>query len=84
MEGRFNFDWYSLIVGRKLTVFPLFYYVFEGNFQIQARGGYIWTGDLTEGFLHYRFGAYIWKGLYTEELIFGNLWYFYVFLIKEH
>ena len=41
----------SLIVGRKLTVFALFYFVFVGNFQVQSPGGgaYIWRGDLTEG-----------------------------------
>ena len=34
-------------------------------FQVQApEGDYIWTGDLTEGFLRYRFG-----GLYLEEPI---------------
>ena len=43
MEGnlRFKIDWASLIVRRKLTVFVLFYYVFEGNFQVQAPGGLI-------------------------------------------
>ena len=54
MEGDlcFKIDWASLIVGRKYTVFPLFYFVFEGNFQVQAPpGAYIWRGDLTEGFL---------------------------------
>jgi len=53
----------------------LFYFVFEGNFQVQApQGAYIWRGDLTEGFLRYKFGgAYNWKGLYVEELIFGIL-----------
>ena len=46
MEGnlRFKIDWASLIVGRKFTVFALSYFVFEGNFQVQAprppsRGG---------------------------------------------
>ena len=41
MEGnlRFKIDWASLIVGRKLTVFALFYFVFEGNFQVQAPPG---------------------------------------------
>ena len=34
-------------------------------------GAYIWRGDLTEGFLRYRFG-----GLYLEGLIFGILRYF--------
>ena len=38
MEGnlRFKIDWASLIVGRKSTVFALFYFVFEGNFKVQA------------------------------------------------
>ena len=77
MEGNlcFKIDWASLIVGRKFTVFALFYFVFEGNFQVQApRGAYIWRGDLTEGFLRYEFGgAYIWRGLYMEGIIFGSL-----------
>ena len=68
---RFKIDWASLIVGRKFTVFDLFYFVFEGNFQVQApRGAYIWRGDLTEGFLRYEFG-----GLFLEGLIFGILRY---------
>ena len=32
-------DWPSLIVGRKFTVFALFYFVFEGNFKVQAPQG---------------------------------------------
>ena len=70
---RFKIDWASFIVGRKFTVFALFYFVFEGNFpSTSPRGAYIWRGDLTEGFLHYRFGglifggAYIWRGLFSE------------------
>ena len=51
---------------KKSTVFALFYFVFEGNFQVQAPAwrAYIWRGNLTEGFLRYRFGArtYIWRG----------------------
>ena len=74
MEGnlRFKIDWASLIVGMKFTVFSLFCFVFEGNFQVQAPGGaYIRRGDLTEGFLHYKFGwlifggAYTWRGLFS-------------------
>ena len=40
MEGnlRFKIDWASLIVGRKFTVSALFYFVFEGNFQVQTPG----------------------------------------------
>ena len=49
---RFKIDWASPIVGRKLTVLALFYFVFEGNFpSISPRGAYIRRGDLTEGFL---------------------------------
>ena len=48
----FKIDWASLIVGRKFTVFALFHFAFEGNFQVQVPGGaYIWRGDLKEGFL---------------------------------
>ena len=49
MEGnlRFKIDWASLIVGRKFTVFALFYYfVFEGNFQVQAPGGLLFGGAI--------------------------------------
>ena len=63
-------DWASLIVGRKFSIFSLFYFVFEGNFpSTSPRGAYIWRGDLTEGFLRYRF----WRGLYMEGLIFRIL-----------
>ena len=58
---------------RKFTIFALFYFVFEGKFQVQApRGAYIRRGDLTEGFLHYDFGglifggAYTWRGFFSE------------------
>ena len=41
---RFKIDWDSLIVGRKFTGFALFYFVFEGNFQVQAPMGLIFGG----------------------------------------
>ena len=70
---RLKIDWASLIVRSKFTVFALFYVVFEGNFpSTSPRGAYIWRGDLTEGFLRYRFGglifggAYTWRGLFSE------------------
>ena len=74
---RFKIDWASLIVGSKFTVFALFHSVFQGNFpSTSLRKAYIWRGDLTEGFLRYRFGgAYIWRGLYMEGHIFGILRY---------
>ena len=42
MEGnlRFKIDWVSLIV------FALFYFVFEGSFQVQAPGGLIFGGAI--------------------------------------
>ena len=70
---RFKIDRASLIVGSKFTVFALFYFVFGGNFpNTSPRGAHIWRGDLTEGFLCYRFGglifggAYTWRGLFSE------------------
>ena len=71
---RFKIDWASLIVGSKFTVFALFYFVFEGNFQVQAPGGGadVSRNDLTEGFLRYQFGGFIfggactWRGLFSE------------------
>ena len=80
MEGnlRFKIDWASLIVGRKFTVFALFYFIFEGNFQVQApQGAYIWRGDLTEASCVTSLG-----GLYMEGLIFGILRYFFSTLNK--
>ena len=68
--GKFAFkiDWASLKVGRKFTVFALFYFVFGGNFQVQAPGGaYIWRGNLTEGFLRYEFGGLIFEGAYFRN-----------------
>ena len=52
-------------------VFALFYFVFEGNFQVQGPlGAYIWRGDLTERFLRCEFG-----GLYLEGLIHGGAYF---------
>ena len=70
---RFKIDSASLIVESKFIVSALFYFVFEGNFpSTSPQGSYIWRGELTEGFLHYRFGglifggAYTWRGLFSE------------------
>ena len=69
----FKIEWASLIVGSKFIVFALFYFVFESNFpSTSSWGAYIWRGDLTDGFLCYRFGglifggAYTWRGLFSE------------------
>ena len=73
---RFKIDWASLIVGSKLTIFALFYFVFEGNCpSTSPQWAYIWRGDLTEGFLHYQFGGRIFGRAYFRN--------FMVFLVKE-
>ena len=57
----------------KFTIFALFYFVFEGKFQVQApRGAYIRRGDLTEGFLRYEFGGLIFGGTYTWRGLFSE------------
>ena len=43
---RFKIDWASLIFGRKFTVFALFYFVFEGNFQVQSPEGLTFGGAI--------------------------------------
>ena len=65
---RFKINWASLIVGSKFTVFALFYFVFEGNFQVQAPvETFIWRDNLTEGFLRYEFGGLIFGGAYFRN-----------------
>ena len=73
---RFKIDWASLVAGWKFTVFALFYFVFEGNFQVPSLGGLYLeggggAGDLTEGFLRYQF----WGLIYMDGLIFAILRY---------
>ena len=74
---RFKIDLASLIVGSKFTIFALFYFVFEGNFQVQAPGGGLYLeGQFNGGFFALRvWGPYIWRGLYMEGLILGILRY---------
>ena len=77
LEGNllFKIDWSSRIVGSKCTVLALFYFVFEGNFpSTSPRGAYIWRGDLTEGFLRYRFGGLIFGGAYTWRSLFSEFY----------
>ena len=44
----------------------MFYFVFEG--------AYIWRGDLTEGFLRYRFRGLIFGGTYTRRGLFSQFY----------
>ena len=72
---RFKIDWASRIVGRKFSVYALFYFVFEGSFsKYKSPGGLYLEGRFNGGFFVVRdWGAYIWRGLYMEGLIFGIL-----------
>ena len=70
MEGnlRFKIDSASLIVGKKFTVFALFYFVYEGNFQVQAPGELILGGAiLTKRLLRYKFGGLMHGGAYFRN-----------------
>ena len=74
---RFKIDWASLIVGSKFTVFALFYFVFEGNFPSTSLSGSLYLERRFNGecFVLLVWGAYIWRDLYTEGLIFEILRY---------
>ena len=69
-------------MGRKsVTIFALFYFVFEGKFQVQApRRTYIRRGDLKEGFLLYDFGGLIFGGAYTWRGLFSKFYGIWVVL----
>ena len=58
---------------RKFTIFALFYFAFEGKFQVQApRGGLYSEGRFNGRFFALRiWGAYIWRGLFSE--FYGNM-----------
>ena len=47
MQGNlcFEIDWASLTVGRKFTIFALFF-ILEDSFQVQAPGGLIFGGAI--------------------------------------
>ena len=68
---RFKICWASLIVGRKFTVFALFYFAFEGNFQVQAPGGLIFGGAISRRV----FCVMTSGGLYLEGLIHGGAYF---------
>ena len=66
-RGKFAFQnrlcW--LMVGRKFTVFSLFYFVFEGTvFKYKPTGTYIQRGHLMGFFLRYGFKGLICGGTY--------------------
>ena len=64
----FKIDWASLIVGMKFTIFALFCFVLTFALYLYSEGSF------NGGFFVLRvWGAYIWRGLYMEGLIFGIL-----------
>ena len=70
---------------RKVTIFALFYFVFEGKFEVQApRGAYIRRGDLTEGFLRYDFGGLIFRGAYTWRGLFSEFYGTFISVMVIH
>ena len=73
---RFKIYWASLIVGSKFTVLLCFTLDLRAIFQVQATGGLYLEGRFNGGFFALpRWGAYIWRGLFMEGLIFGILRY---------
>ena len=71
----FKINLASLIVGRKFTVFALFYFVSEGGFQVQTpRGSLYLEGRFNGGFLCTLrvWGAYIWRPLIHRGAYFRN------------
>ena len=80
---RFKIDWSSCIVGSKLTIFALFYFVFGGNFpSTSPRGAYIWRGDNNGGSSALLdWGVYIWRGLFSE--FYGTLFSTFYFQVSD-
>ena len=87
MKGNlpFKIDWASLIVGSKLTVFGLFYFIFEGIFpSTSPQRAYIWKGDLMDGFLCYWFGGLIQGRAYFQIFYFNLLALLSPWRMKDH
>ena len=61
----------QLVVGRKFTIFALFYFVFEGNSKYKPPGGLYSEGRFNGGF----FCVTVLGGLYLEGLIHGGAYF---------
>ena len=76
---RFKIDWASLIVRREFNFFALLYFVFEGNFQVQAPWGLIFGGEIYRRvFCVTSLGAYTWMGLFSEFTVVSRQFYTFV------
>ena len=67
---RLKIDWAIAYSWKDIYRFCFFYFIFEGNFQVQApAGGSNSEGRFNGGFFAVQVrGAYIWRGLYMEGL----------------
>ena len=76
MEGNLGLkiDCAILIVESKFTILALFYFVFEGNFPSTSPGGGLYLeGRFNGGFFALPvWGAYIWRGLFSDFTLFGQ------------
>ena len=73
---RLKIDWANLILGRKFIVFLCFTLYLRAISKYKPLGGLYLEGRFNGGFFALEvWGAYIWRGLYMEGLIFGILWY---------
>ena len=78
---RFKIDWASLIVEVNLPFLLCFALYLRAIFQVQAPGGaYIRRGNLTEGFLRYRFGG---GGLIHGGAYFRNFFIIFDWLSRD-
>ena len=81
---RFKIDWASLIVGSKFTVFALFYFVFEGNFQVQDPGGLILGGAISRKvFCVTSLGCLYLEGIIHGGAYFRNFMVYIIYLIFQ-
>ena len=79
---RFKIDWASLIPGRKFTVFLCFTLYLRAISKYKPPGGLHLEGRFNGGFFALRvWGAYIWRGLFSE---FYGTSFTYTFSLSEH
>ena len=76
MEGNlcFKIVWASLLLEGNVPFLLCFTLYLRANSMSKPAGGYIWRGNLMEGFLHYKVGGGG-RCLHLEGLIFGILQY---------
>ena len=73
---RLKIDWANLILGRKFIVFLCFTLYLRAISKYKSLGGLYLEGRFNGGFFALEvWGAYIWRGLYMEGLIFAILRY---------